>query len=81
MGLVSGFATVADCEDDDLFTVVVIQNDVGALAEFDDPFSEFRRQFFDGAANLGVSVERFHALPNCLDGSLGCVPVFGPRKL
>ena len=77
MGLVSGFATVADCEDDDLFTVVVIQNDVGALAEFDDPFSEFRRQFFDGAANLGVSVERFHALPNCLDGSLGRVPAFG----
>ena len=81
MGLVSGFATVADCEDDDLFTVVVIQNDVGALAEFDDPFSEFGRHFFDGTANLGMSAERFDALSNCLDGSLGCVPAFGAEEV
>ena len=77
MGLVTGFAAVTNGEDDDLFAVVVIQNDVGALAELDDPLSEFRWQFFDGAANLGVSVERFHALSNCLDGSLGRVPAFG----
>ena len=36
MCLVSGFAAVANGEDDDLFAVVVIQNDVGALAELDD---------------------------------------------
>jgi hypothetical protein len=40
MGLVSGFAAVANGEDHDLFAVVVIEDDVGALAEFNDPFSK-----------------------------------------
>jgi len=31
---------VANGEDDDMFAVVVIQNDVGALAEFNDRFSK-----------------------------------------
>jgi len=77
----SGFAAVADGEDHDLFAVVVIQDDVGALAEFDDPFSELRRQFFDGTANLRMSAERFDALSNCLNGSLGRVLAFGGQKI
>jgi hypothetical protein len=38
MGLVSGFAAVAKGEDHDLFAVVVIQDDIGALAELEYPF-------------------------------------------
>jgi hypothetical protein len=38
MGLVSGFAAVANGEDHDLLAVVVIEDDVRALAEFEYPF-------------------------------------------
>ncbi len=81
MGLVSGFAAVANGENYDVFAVVVVQNDIGALAEFDDPLAELGRQFFDGAANLRMRAEGFDALSNCLDGSLGCVPAFGSEEV
>ncbi len=81
MGLISGWASVTDGEDHDLFAVVVIEDDISALAEFDDPLTELRRQFVHGAANLWMSAERFHSLPNCLNGSLGRVLAFGGQKI
>jgi hypothetical protein len=74
---VSGFASVADCQYHDLFSVVVIQGDIGPESEVNHPLAELRRQLIDRRANLRVLRERFHAKPDCLDGTLGSIPAFG----
>jgi hypothetical protein len=78
---ISGFASVADSQDYDLFPVVVIQGDVGPRAEFDHPLAKLRRQIVYKTANLRVLAECFHTLPDCLDGAPGGVPALGSQKL
>ena len=79
--LVSGFASVADGEDHDLLSLVVIQDNIRALAEFNDPLPKLRRQFVHGASNLRMGSERFDSLANCLDGALRRVAAFGSEKI
>lgn len=55
---------MADGEDYDFIPVVVVQDDIGSLAEFDDPLAELGRHFFHRAANLGMTAEDFDALPD-----------------
>src|ERR1700678_945107 len=78
---VSGFASVADRQYHDLVPVVMIQSDIGATSEFNDPLAEFRRHLFDRAADFRVLAQRFYALPNCLDGALGGIPALRNQKL
>ena len=72
---------MADRQNHNLFPVVMIQGDVGSVPEFDYPLAKLRRQLFDRAANLRVFAERFHALPDRLDGALRGIPALGSQKL
>ncbi len=78
---ISGFAAVADGEDDDLFAVEVVEGDVGSVAEFDYPLAEFGEHFLDRAADLGMFGEGFHALADGGDGAAGCVGTFGGEEI
>jgi hypothetical protein len=78
---ISGFASMADRQNHNLFPVVVIQGDVGPLPEFNYPLAKLWRQLFDRTANLQVLAERFHTLPDRLDGALCGFPAFGSQKL
>src|SRR5271155_5395711 len=64
----------------DLFSVVVIQGDVGPAPKFNHPLPELRRHFLDWATNFRMLTERFHALPDRLDGTLGSVATLGSQK-
>jgi hypothetical protein len=79
--LISGFASVTDRQNHNLFPVVVIQGDAGPLPEFNHPLAELRRQLFDRPANLRVLAERFHTLPDRLDSALCGIPALGSQKL
>jgi len=78
---ISCFASVADGQNHDLLPVVVIPGDVSALPEFNHPLAKLRWQILDRAAHLRVLVERFHTLPNGLDGALCCVLALRRQKL
>ena len=78
---VAGFATVADGQNHDLLSVVTVEGDIRALAEFDDPLAEFGREVFDGTTDLWVLAENFHALADRFDGTAGGVGAFGSEKL
>ena len=77
---VAGFASVADGEDYDLFSVAAVEGDIGALAEFNDPLAELGEQVFDGTADLGVLGEDFDALADGFDGAAGGVRTFGGEE-
>src|SRR5579863_9848921 len=65
----------------DLLSVEMIQDNISAAAEFDDPFAEFERQFVDGAADPGTFSEDPDTLPNGLDRAFGRVAAFGRQKI
>ena len=71
---------MADRQNHNLFPVVVIQGDVGTLPEFNHPLAKLWRQLFDKTAYLRVLAERFHALPDRLDGALCGIPALGSEK-
>jgi len=72
---------MANCQNDDLLSVVVIQSNVGNLAELNDPFAILRRQIIDRAANLGVLAQGPYALPDRFDGASCRILTFGSQKL
>lgn len=76
----SGFTSMADCEDYNLLPVEVIERNVSPLPEFDDPFAELRQHFFDRTADFRVTGESFYSLPDCCDCTLGRVPAFWSQK-
>src|SRR5258706_9350790 len=63
-----------------LFPVVMIESDIGSVSEFNHPLAELRRQLFDRTATLRMLRKRFHALPDCLDHTLGRLPAFGSKN-
>lgn len=67
---ISSFASVADRQNHDLFTVVVIKGYVGALTELNQPLAKSRLHFLNGTAHLRLLAERFHTLPYRLDRTL-----------
>ena len=71
---------MADGHNHNLFSVVVIQGDVGPVPEFNHPLAKLRRQLFDGTASLRVLAERFHTLPDGPDGALGGIPALGSQE-
>ncbi len=77
---IPGFASVADSKNNDLFSVVVIQGDIGPLAKLNYPFAKLWRQLFDRTSNLRVFAERFHAVPDRLDGVPRGIPAFRSQK-
>lgn len=72
---------MANCEDDDFPAVVVIEGNVDALSELDDPFAKFGRHLLDGAADFGMSGENPDSLPDGCDGALGRVFVFSSEEV
>jgi hypothetical protein len=72
---------MADRQNHNLFPVVVIQGDVGPLPEFNHPLAELWWQLFDRPANLRMLAERFHTLPDGIDGALCSIPALGSQKL
>lgn len=79
--LISGFASVAHRQYDDSFPVIMVQDDISSVSEFDHPLAELRGHFFHRAANLRMFAEHFHALADCLDGALGGVGALRSQKL
>lgn len=77
---ISGFASVADRQNHDLFPVVVIQGDVGPVPEFNHPLAKLQRQIVHETANLRVLAESFHTLPDRLDGALRSLRALGSQK-
>jgi hypothetical protein len=53
--------------------VEVIQGDIRPVAEFDHPLAELWRHFFDWATHLWVLAQRFDALPDRSNSTLGGV--------
>jgi hypothetical protein len=47
------------------------------MSEFNHPLAELGHQFFDGTATLRMLGKRPHALPDCLDSTLGSIPALG----
>lgn len=60
---------MTDSKEDNPLSVEVVQDHVGTVPEFDDPFPKFRKHLFDRAANLGVGAEGLHASADRGDGS------------
>src|SRR5271165_1251031 len=79
--LVSGFASVANRQYHDLFSVVVIQGSVRSASEFNHPFAELGRHFFDRPAHLRMPGQRLYTLTHRLYGALGGVPALGCKKI
>src|SRR5580704_453533 len=78
---VSRFASVANRQDHDFLSVIVIQRDVGATSEFNHPLTEFRWHFFYRAAYLGVPGECLNTLANRFDGAPGGILAFRCEEL
>jgi hypothetical protein len=74
---VSSFAPVPDRKYYDFISVVVIQRDIGPVSKVNHPLPELQGHFFDRTANLRVFPQRFYALPDGFNGTLGGVPAFG----
>jgi len=71
---------MAHGKEDDLLAVVAIEDDVSSATELDDPFAEFGREFFDGAADFRMFAENLDALADGFDGSFGGVAALGYEK-
>jgi hypothetical protein len=78
---ISGFASVADRQDHNLFSVIVIEGDVGSLPKFNHPLTKLWFQLFDRTTNFRVLTEGFYTLPDRLDGALRCFRALGNQKL
>lgn len=78
--LASRFAAVADRQYHDLFSVIVIESDIGPMSEVDYPLAELWRQLIDRTANRRVLHDRFYALPDRRDGALGRVQTLGSQE-
>jgi hypothetical protein len=51
------------------------------MPEFNHPLAKLWWQLLDRTANLRVLAERFHTLPDRLDGALCGIPALGSQKL
>jgi hypothetical protein len=71
---------MANRQDHDFFPVIVIQRKICAMSEFNDPFAELWRHFFNRAAHLRVPGKRFNTLPDRFDGAPGGVSALGSQK-
>ena len=67
------FTSVADGQNHDLLSVVMVEGDISSVSEFNHPLAEFRRHFFDWAADFRMLGERSYALSDCFNGALGGV--------
>jgi hypothetical protein len=74
------FSAVPDCQHHDLFSVVVLQGDIGAMPDLNHPFAEFWGQIADRRPTLRMFGERFYALPDRFEGALGSVSALGNEK-
>jgi hypothetical protein len=74
---VSSFASMADSQYHNLFSIVMIEGYISSLTELNYPLTELRRQLFSRATNLWMLTESFYALPNRFDSTLRCIPAFG----
>jgi hypothetical protein len=68
---------MANGQNDDMFSVVEIEGNVGTLPGLNYPFTVFLRQLFDWTANLRVFSQRLYTLPDCLYGAPGRVLALG----
>ena len=73
--LVPSFASVADRQYHNPFSVVVTEGNMGSMPEFNHPLAKLRRHFFDRATDFRVPAKQFDAPANRLDGALGGVKV------
>ncbi len=70
-----------NCQNDCLFTIEMVENDVGSVAEFDEPLTELRRHFIKGTSNCRMFSQSLHALADCRYGSLRCFTALGSEKI
>lgn len=68
---VASFSAMADGEDCDFFAVVLIECNVGGLAELNDQFPSIWHCIVDGAAYGWMTDEELKTLIDCLDGPRG----------
>jgi hypothetical protein len=61
---------MSNSEDHYLFSVIVIQHNIGSLSKLDNPLSELGRRFLNRTAYPRLLSESLHALPNRTDSAL-----------
>lgn len=69
------FPGMSYSEDDELPTIVLVADDVCAIAERDDPLPEFGWQIVDSPADVGVPAQATHREPNAGNCPPGCIRV------
>lgn len=66
---------MADRENHNLPPVEMIESDVGAAPELNDPLAELGHHSLHGSANLRMRAERFHALSYRGDRAAGGIGI------